>query len=981
VPHVYDREAFNPMRRKFFMGNLDGTWEWDPDPAQRSFEWLGPPPVTCAGGSTFAWDPVRNRMLQFQLSGPCASINWYNYSTHTWVLMDTYIPPTTTWRVPLVRWDANASQFFVAYGNFNFFLYDPTKVGAAAWTEITAGVPIDVKGGLCSPSAARPCWYRTFDFDTNRNLMIHLTGDGPSGSGVFSLWAYNARAAADPASAACWQKITTNATATLGSRCDTDGYRCNIHYDPGTDTLYSVETQTIYESGPGGSVRTMKVQLDLSHPLPTATPVNTPPVTPTGPMGTPSVAFTATRTPTGPTATPVQTGTPTPTCAGTVRLVGPGRTYTKVSQAAAVAQSNDCIYIDAGTYTNDFALARWLASAANLTIRGTGGKAKMTIANGDLSTGMGSDGSKGIWVINGNNTTVENIEFSCATSRTNNTNCSGVLVGDGNDAGIRLQAAGLTVRDCLFHDNDDGILGGPVGVTIPTGNILIERTEFFRNGLGDGQTHNVYLGLKNATVTFRNNYSHGAIIGHQFKSRAPVNYILYNRIMDDVNGVVSTPGAEACTDPATCGASVEIEIPCGGLSYVIGNVIQKGANADSADIIKYAAENASTTNCPPPLPTQELYVINNTIVNERPSTSFFVRGFGAAPLLWAKNNIFWGAGTPITWPVGGTAVQTTNVVADPKFLSPNTYDYRLTALSTAVINQGVDPGTDSHGYSLVPTQQYIYDRAFTTRPSDGVLDVGAFEYVVGAGPFPTSTATPTNTQTPTPIPTPTPGTPLYCAAGQREAVYPIAVSTDDGVARRIGASYAALGTPMQWTGGYGDYIDYVVRKNAGSAPFVTELMYWRWNTATLPDGSAWPAGTQIVGALLRPYWVGPGSGARPLVFEWHNWTPPLADADWTNGSATAADPTFAATTAEPTAAGRQNLTLNNAAANIALASYSGIRLTVSDTTPPAVNEDNTIPVRPQDFRTSGGDQSTQLVVCYVLGPPPTPQRPPAPNLL
>ena len=115
--------------------------------------------------------------------------------------------------------------------------------------------------------------------------------------------------------------------------------------------------------------------------------------------------------------------------------VGPGRALTRPSQAAAIAQDGDVVAIDAGTYTGD--VATWRANG--LTLRGVGGRAHL-VANGQSAQG------KAIWVIQGNNTTVEAIEFS------------GAAVRDRNGAGIRQEGAGLTVRDCSFHDNENGIL-------------------------------------------------------------------------------------------------------------------------------------------------------------------------------------------------------------------------------------------------------------------------------------------------------------------------------------------------------------------------------------------------------------------------------------------------------------------------------------------------------------------------------------------
>lgn len=106
-------------------------------------------------------------------------------------------------------------------------------------------------------------------------------------------------------------------------------------------------------------------------------------------------------------------------------------------------------------------------------------------------------------MIQGANTTVENIEFS------------GCRVPDKNGAGIRQEGPGLTVRHCSFHDNENGMLAG----ANPDSVILVEYSEFNHNGAGDGQSHNIYIG-KVKSFTLQYCWSHRASVGHLVKSRA-----------------------------------------------------------------------------------------------------------------------------------------------------------------------------------------------------------------------------------------------------------------------------------------------------------------------------------------------------------------------------------------------------------------------------------------------------------------------------
>ena len=164
-------------------------------------------------------------------------------------------------------------------------------------------------------------------------------------------------------------------------------------------------------------------------------------------------------------------------------------------------QDGDTVLIDAGVYTGNVHV--WTKN--NLLLRGTGRMAHLK-ANG------ASAQDKAIWVGQGSNTTVEYIEFS------------GCTVPDDNGAGIRQEGAGLTIRNCYFHDNQQGILAG----NNPNSDILIEYSHFARNSAGDGLTHNIYIN-KVRTFTLQYSYVHDASVGHNVKSRAEVNHIYYNQ--------------------------------------------------------------------------------------------------------------------------------------------------------------------------------------------------------------------------------------------------------------------------------------------------------------------------------------------------------------------------------------------------------------------------------------------------------------------
>jgi hypothetical protein len=371
-------------------------------------------------------------------------------------------------------------------------------------------------------------------------------------------------------------------------------------------------------------------------------------------------------------------------CADVLR-VGQGQRYKTPSEAASIAKDGDTIEIDAGVYFGDVTVWR----QNDLTISGVGGRAHIK-ANEKAAEG------KAIWVIKGNNTTVENIELS------------GARVGDRNGAGIRQEGSDLTVRHCYFHDNENGILGGK-------GKILIEYSEFAYNGFGDGQSHNLYIGEETTRLILRFSYSHHAKVGHNFKSRARKNYILYNRIMDENDG----------------NSSYVINLPEGGEDYIIGNLIQQGPKAENSKIISYGEESKKAH-------PGRFYIVNNTIVNDRHSGIFIFARQGASGQI--INNIFYGKGIVLQGP--GEIINNLTFEPDtwlnrllsqsPKFVDKDKFDYRLTASSPA-IDAGIDPGRIG-GFKLAPVFHYVHPTQAAPRIVWGTgIDVGAYEFTGALG--------------------------------------------------------------------------------------------------------------------------------------------------------------------------------------------------------------------------------------------------------
>jgi len=355
--------------------------------------------------------------------------------------------------------------------------------------------------------------------------------------------------------------------------------------------------------------------------------------------------------------------------------VGPQRLLKLPSAAVGLARDGDVISIDAGLYQGD--VASW--PQHRLTIRGLGNGARLG------ALGKAAE-DKAIWVLKGKDIVVENIELSGATAPAL------------NGAGIRFEGTNLTLKNCHFHHNQMGILTG----VNPDSDILIENSEFNDNTVDYPRYgklgHNIYIG-NIRRFTLRNSYVHDANTGHNVKSRARENYILYNRITDERNG-----------------SSYLVDLPDGGAGYLIGNLFHQGANTENAAMLAFAAEHNQTQ------PNQQLYLVNNTFVNDHPGGSFLNNHSIATAML--INNLLIGEATELI----GPNLENHDLRAAPDVLiDPANYDYRLKS-DTQAIDQGVAPGTAANGFQLDPEFVYLHPRGSERRSPQGPQDVGAYEF-------------------------------------------------------------------------------------------------------------------------------------------------------------------------------------------------------------------------------------------------------------
>jgi len=342
--------------------------------------------------------------------------------------------------------------------------------------------------------------------------------------------------------------------------------------------------------------------------------------------------------------------------------IGPNRQYKKPSDISLLVKDFDTISIDKAEYIGD--VCSWYAKG--LYFKGESGT--ILKANGKAAE------QKAIWVIKGDDCIVEGIDFwDCA-------------VIDRNGAGIRIEGTNILVRSCAFRNNQDGILCG----ANPNSTVIIEQCEFENSGAGDGLSHGIYIGHIKAFY-YQFNYAHGTKVGHEVKSRAAFNMIAYNNISQEKGT-----------------GSRNIDLPNGGTSVIIGNILQHSANAENGNTIGYGLEGLRDSL------DNSLYIASNTFINERSAGTFFRIDTNTRLLTWV-NNIFAGNGTMLNGKASifDTSHNTRIIpIQDVQFNNPAIYDFTLSKISPALMN-AVLPGIASYyqngikkEFSLQPLFQY-----------------------------------------------------------------------------------------------------------------------------------------------------------------------------------------------------------------------------------------------------------------------------------
>ncbi|MGQ9592752.1 MAG: hypothetical protein ACUVYA_20940, partial [Planctomycetota bacterium] len=221
--------------------------------------------------------------------------------------------------------------------------------------------------------------------------------------------------------------------------------------------------------------------------------------------------------------------------------VGDGREFLRIEDALAKAQPGDTIRVhplSGGRAYERPALLVRKPRIALVAVRRPGGKRVRLDGTGFEYSGAGSTPRAIVQFDPGaDGSSLEGFELSGARN------------GSANGAGVRINHANdIAIRDCEIHHCDMGIMSNGEVSKGSARNQAIEACEIHENGseLHAGYNHNLYLG--GTSVLLRGSNVWGATTGHNFKSRAHLNWIEASYVHDSANREFDLVDQEGNTD-------------------------------------------------------------------------------------------------------------------------------------------------------------------------------------------------------------------------------------------------------------------------------------------------------------------------------------------------------------------------------------------------------------------------------------------------
>jgi hypothetical protein len=345
-------------------------------------------------------------------------------------------------------------------------------------------------------------------------------------------------------------------------------------------------------------------------------------------------------------------------------VVGADGAPMSLAQALEQARDGDSIELLPGEYRGQPVVIE----NRKLSLRGVG-KRPVVYGEGKVMP------QRAMWTVRGGEVTIENIEFRGARS----------LQAEG--AGVRLEGGRLSVRECSFFDNEQGLLAA----NDAQAELAVENSVFGSAPKVVGGLHHLLNVGRIARLKVQGTRFQAGFEGHLIKSRARESVIAYNFIHDGSAG----------------SASYEIDLPAGGLATVIGNVIGQSPRSQNRVLIAYGSEGRAWER-------NALYLSHNTLINYGWLPAWFLR-------VWrdrlpedteviAINNLL--VGTGLFWLGASGSFDGNRPATLGMLVDAPTYAFELPG-DSVWRGSGIDP-RDVRGHDLSPKAEFTWPA--TTRP-------------------------------------------------------------------------------------------------------------------------------------------------------------------------------------------------------------------------------------------------------------------------
>jgi parallel beta-helix repeat protein len=456
--------------------------------------------------------------------------------------------------------------------------------------------------------------------------------------------------------------------------------------------------------------------------------------------------------------------------AAAIYEVGPGQSYASIGAVPlASLQPGDTVRIHyrSTPYKEKWVIGRQGTASQPITFTGVPGP------NGELPIIEGNGAvtapglnywseNRGVVKIGGANTppdtmpkyiVIENLEIRGARSSYTFTDDSGATVAYGANASTIYveKCENCTIRNNVLHDAGNGLFVASSDTAVSR-NIVIERNHIYDGGnVGSIYEHNVYTAALG--IRFEGNFL-GRLLagaaGNNLKDRSAGTVIRYNMIEGGNRQLDLVDGEDS---------SIIRNDPSYHTTFVYGNILIEHSNEGNRQIAHYGGDSGTTTW----YRKGTMHFYNNTVVSNRTDRTTLFRASTNEETVDARNNIFYStaAGTTVSladtsgvfnlnrnwikpgWVSSfgtfeGTVFNAGSMVTGsaPGFVDEAGQDYHLTSQSQCVnasgnpdLNPVVLPANDV-------VRHYVKHHLTEPRPSDGIYDIGAYEFATGGNGAP-----------------------------------------------------------------------------------------------------------------------------------------------------------------------------------------------------------------------------------------------------